>query len=91
MGVMVYRSNMELPQSLVDMLNGKQGDSRQKAARLVVDLARTASAEGFVEVNHSHVSGVSVITGGLDKWFQDEHGHDYGVEKLIKRNTFLNF
>ena len=64
MGVMVYRSNMELPESLVEMLDGKQGDSHQKAARLVVDLARTASAEGFVEVNHSHVSGVSVITGG---------------------------
>ena len=46
------------------MLSGADGLTRQKAARLVVDLAETAEAEGFIEVNHSHVSGVSVITGG---------------------------
>jgi len=46
------------------MLSGAEGTTRQKAARLVVDLARTAGAQGFIEVNHSHVSGVSVITGG---------------------------
>ena len=46
------------------MLAGDEGATRQKAARLVVDLARTAKADGFVEVDHSHVSGVSVITGG---------------------------
>ena len=33
--------------------------------------------------------GVSVITGGLDKWFQDQHGNDYGTEKLIKRNLVV--
>ena len=36
----------------------------KKAARLVVDLAEIAKAEGFVEVDNAHVSGVSVITGG---------------------------
>ena len=36
----------------------------KKQARLVIDLAKTAQADGFIEVNHSHVSGVSVITGG---------------------------
>ena len=55
---------MELPEKLASMLSGAEGTTRQKAARLVVDLARTADAQGFIEVNHSHVSGVSVITGG---------------------------
>ena len=36
----------------------------QKAARLVVDLAEIANADGFIEVDNAHVSGVSVITGG---------------------------
>ena len=55
---------MELPERLASMLSGAEGLTRQKAARLVIDLARTAGAEGFIEVDHSHVSGVSVITGG---------------------------
>tara|TARA_B100000700_G_scaffold301390_1_gene370602 strand:+ start:466 stop:2199 length:1734 start_codon:yes stop_codon:yes gene_type:complete len=55
---------MELPERLVSMLSGAEGLTRQKAARLVIDLAKTAGSEGFIEVDHSHVSGVSVITGG---------------------------
>lgn len=55
---------MELPDRLASMLAGDEGLTRQKAARLVVDLAKTAGAKGFIDVNHSHVSGVSVITGG---------------------------
>ena len=55
---------MELPGRLASMLSGADGLTRQKAARLVIDLARTAGAQGFIEVDHSHVSGVSVITGG---------------------------
>ncbi|HIF45854.1 MAG TPA: DUF521 domain-containing protein [Candidatus Poseidoniales archaeon] len=55
---------MELPTRLNAMLAGQEGSTRQKAARLVVDLARTSGAKEFVEVSHSHVSGVSVITGG---------------------------
>ena len=55
---------MELPATLASMLAGNDGLTRQQAARLVVDLAKTAGAEGYIEVNHSHVSGVSVITGG---------------------------
>ena len=62
--VIVHRLYMELPTRLAEMLVGSEGPSRQKAARLVVDLARTAGADSFVEVNDSHVSGVSVITGG---------------------------
>ena len=46
------------------MLDGKHGTTKQKAARLVVDLASTAGAIDFVRCEHAHVSGVSVITGG---------------------------
>ena len=55
---------MDLPERLASQLAGEEGPTRQKAARLVVDLAVTAGAEGFVNVDHAHVSGVSVITGG---------------------------
>ena len=55
---------MDLPERLSSQLAGEEGPTRQKAARLVVDLAVTAGAQGFVNVDHAHVSGVSVITGG---------------------------
>tara|TARA_B100000963_G_scaffold211491_1_gene184302 strand:+ start:327 stop:2099 length:1773 start_codon:yes stop_codon:yes gene_type:complete len=55
---------MDLPGRLAAQLAGEEGKTRQKAARLVVDLAEIANAEGFIEVDNSHVSGVSVITGG---------------------------
>ena len=55
---------MDLPKRLAAQLAVEEGPTRQKAARLVVDLAITADAEGFIEVDHAHVSGVSVITGG---------------------------
>ena len=64
MGMFLQPPIMELPDRLASMLAGDEGLTRQKAARLVVDLAETAEADGFIEVNHSHVSGVSVITGG---------------------------
>tara|TARA_B110000444_G_scaffold261499_1_gene314285 strand:- start:72943 stop:74721 length:1779 start_codon:yes stop_codon:yes gene_type:complete len=55
---------MDIPERLLSQLNGEEGPTRQKAARLVLDLAETAKADGFVEAVHAHVSGVSVITGG---------------------------
>ena len=55
---------MEPPQRLLDQLAGREGNTRQKAARLVIDLADTANADGYLEAVHAHVSGVSVITGG---------------------------
>ena len=55
---------MDLPSRLAAQLAGNEGKTRQKAARLVVDLAEIANADGFVEVDNAHVSGVSVITGG---------------------------
>ena len=72
---------MELPQRLAEQLEGKEGPTRQKAARLVVDLARVAKAESFVEVDHAHVSGVSVITGGhgLRTFLKDLSGDDKGT------------
>ena len=56
MGMFLQHLIMELPERLVSMLSGEQGLTREKAARLVVDLAETAGAEGFIEVDHSHVS-----------------------------------
>ncbi len=55
---------MEPPERLLDQLAGAEGKTRQKAARLVIDLADTAKAEGYIPAIHAHVSGVSVITGG---------------------------
>ena len=42
---------MQLPKRLSEQLEGREGPTRQKAARLVVDLARVAKAESFVEVD----------------------------------------
>ena len=72
---------MQLPKRLSEQLEGKEGPTRQKAARLVVDLARVAKAESFVEVDHAHVSGVSVITGGhgLRTFLKDLSGDDDGT------------
>jgi len=72
---------MQLPKRLSEQLEGREGPTRQKAARLVVDLARVAKAESFVEVDHAHVSGVSVITGGhgLRTFLKDLSGDDDGT------------
>ena len=61
------------------MLNGEQGPTRQKAARLVVDLASVAGAKHFVRCSDAHVSGVSVLTGG--------HGLRTFLADLIKDPT----
>ncbi len=55
---------MEIPPELISMLSGEQGDAKLKAARLVVDLAAVSGATEFIKCNNSHVSGVSVLTGG---------------------------
>jgi predicted aconitase/predicted aconitase with swiveling domain len=55
---------MERPQRLQEQLEGLEGSTRQKGARLVVDLAMTAGAERIIPVDHAHISGVSVLTGG---------------------------
>ena len=71
---------METPSRLLAQLRGEEGVTRQKAARLVVDLAYTAQADGFIEAVHAHVSGVSVITGGhgLRRFLSDLSADDDG-------------
>ncbi len=71
---------MEIPDELASMLNGGHGPTKQKAARLVVDLAATASATKFIRCDNSHVSGVSVITGGhgLRRFLSDLSGDPQG-------------
>ncbi len=71
---------METPPRLLAQLRGEEGVTRQKAARLVVDLAYTAKADGFIEAVHAHVSGVSVITGGhgLRRFLSDLSADDDG-------------
>jgi predicted aconitase/predicted aconitase with swiveling domain len=71
---------VEIPDELASMLKGEHGPTKQKAARLVVDLAATASATKFIKCDNSHVSGVSVITGGhgLRRFLSDLSGDPQG-------------
>ena len=80
---------MNVPSELTLMLDGKHGTTKQKAARLVVDLASTAGAINFVRCEHAHVSGVSVITGGhgLRRFLSDLAGD---VEGVVSIPTTLN-
>ena len=66
------------------MLDGSMGPTKQKAARLVVDLASTAGASEFIQVDNAHVSGVSVITGGhgLRRFLSDLSGDPKGVVSI---------
>ncbi len=75
---------MNVPSELISMLEGEHGATKQKAARLVVDLASSAGAIDFVRCEHSHVSGVSVITGGhgLRRFLSDLAGDDRGVVSI---------
>lgn len=71
---------MDIPRALQSMLTGEQGPTRQKAARLVIDLSSVAGADSFVECDHAHVSGVSVLTGGagLRRFLADLTGDPEG-------------
>ncbi len=72
---------MDIPDSLSAMLAGEHGPTKQKAARLVIDLASTAGATEFVSCSHAHVSGVSPLTGGhgLRRFLADLAGDERGV------------
>jgi len=80
---------MKIPQELKKMLNGENGSTKQKAARLVVDLASTAGATEFIRCSHAHVSGVSPLTGGhgLRRFLEDLAGDD---NALVEIPTTLN-
>ena len=54
-----------MPFELDSMLEGEHGPAKQKAARLVTDLGFIAGAKNFTRAVNAHVSGVSVITGGI--------------------------
>ena len=71
---------MAIPTALAEMLEGNSGPTKQKAARLVVDLAASAGATDFIQCSHAHVSGVSVITGGhgLRRFLADLSGDENG-------------
>ena len=75
---------MNVPSELISMLVGEHGTTKQKAARLVIDLASSAGATDFVRCEHSHVSGVSVITGGhgLRRFLSDLAGDDRGTVSI---------
>lgn len=72
---------MDIPDSLSSMLAGEHGPTKQKAARLVIDLASTAGASEFVTCAHAHVSGVSPLTGGhgLRRFLADLAGDEQGI------------
>ena len=72
---------MDIPEPLAAMLAGEHGPTKQKAARLVVDLASTAGASEFVQCAHAHVSGVSPLTGGhgLRRFLADLAGDSEGT------------
>ena len=75
---------MDIPQPLAAMLAGDHGPTKQKAARLVVDLASTAGATEFVTCAHAHVSGVSPLTGGhgLRRFLADLAGDEQGIVEI---------
>lgn len=56
---------MKLNDEQKAMLAGEQGQARQMAMRLVVDLAAAAGAERLLPIQNAHLSGVSPLTGGL--------------------------
>ena len=64
---------MRLTPEQEEILEGKQGKTRQKAIRLLIDLGKAAKAKRLVPVTSAHVSGVSPLTGGdgLIKFLED--------------------
>jgi len=75
---------VNIPDELQSMLDGHMGPTKQKAARLVVDLAVTAGVSEFIRVSHAHVSGVSVITGGhgLRRFLKDISNDPEGMVSI---------
>ncbi|MAT48840.1 MAG: hypothetical protein CMA27_03310 [Euryarchaeota archaeon] len=80
---------MQIPLELKKMLEGDCGLTKQKAARLVVDLASTAGATEFIKCTHAHVSGVSPLTGGhgLRRFLEDLSGD---IDASVEIPTTLN-
>ena len=71
------------------MLAGEQGEARQMAMRLVLDLAAAAGATELVPITHAHLSGVSPLTGGLGlRLFLAKLGRDKAAQVAVP--TTLN-
>ena len=49
-GFSIREKDVDIPDDLSSMLEGGYGQTKQKAARLVVDLASAAGADEFVRV-----------------------------------------
>jgi predicted aconitase/predicted aconitase with swiveling domain len=47
------------------MLDGAQGDAKQMAMRLLLDMAAAARAGELIPIEGAHLSGVSPLTGGM--------------------------
>ncbi|MDT8304897.1 MAG: aconitase X [Anaerolineae bacterium] len=56
---------MNLNREQQAMLAGEQGEARQMAMRLLLDMAAAAGAERLAPIASAHLSGVSPLTGGL--------------------------
>lgn len=80
---------MRLTPEQENILQGKQGKTRQKAIRLLIDLGKAANAEKLVPVTSAHVSGVSPLTGGegLIQFLEDLVGDSDGTAVV---DTTLN-
>ena len=81
--------SVDIRTPLATRLAGGDGPTKQKAARLGMDLAATAGATELVTCGHAHVSGVSPLTGGhgLRRFLADLSGDDLG---LVEIPTTLN-
>ena len=80
---------MNLNSEQLEMLEGGQGPTKQKAIRLLIDLGEAANAEKLVPVVSAHVSGVSPLTGGdgLIRFLKDL-GSEENVKTAVE--TTLN-
>ena len=80
---------MNLNSEQLEMLEGGQGPTKQKAIRLLIDLGEAANAEKLVSVVSAHVSGVSPLTGGdgLIRFLKDL-GSEENVKTAVE--TTLN-
>ena len=56
---------IELNEEQRAMLAGEQGQARQMAMRLLLDMAATAGVTELTPIRSAHLSGVSPLTGGM--------------------------
>ena len=79
---------MKLTPEQEKILEGKEGTTKQKAIRLLIDLGEAAGAERLIPAVSAHVSGVSPLTGGdgLIKFLKDltaENNSETAIETTL--------